>query len=341
MLKFGLMQDFRNPRQWHRPYPELYQQILEQIVRAEELGYDNVWLTEHHFTEDGYNPSLLPTAAAIAARTAHIRIGTFVLLLPFQHPVRVAEDATCVDIWSNGRLDLGIGQGYSYKEFNALSMRREERSARMAEGVELIKKFWTEERVTYSGRFTQVKDLALSPRPLQQPHVPIWIGARAEKATRRVARLGCNLLATIGPDPAPWYVDELTKLGRNAADFSIAQLRLVYLAETEDRAWEEAQAHIFSMMEFYGEILAEANDAPGDKEVFPFQSPRELRNSPFGRAAMIGTPDQVARKMEQFRKSFLCTHFIMSTQLPGLDPKKATTSLELFAKEIMPGFRNT
>jgi alkanesulfonate monooxygenase SsuD/methylene tetrahydromethanopterin reductase-like flavin-dependent oxidoreductase (luciferase family) len=138
MLKFGLMQDFRNPRQWRRPYAELYHQILEQIVRAEELGYDNVWLTEHHFTDDGYNPSLLPTAAAIAARTARIRVGTFVLLLPFQHPVRVAEDATCVDIWSNGRLDLGIGQGYSYKEFNALSMRRAERSARTAEGVELI-----------------------------------------------------------------------------------------------------------------------------------------------------------------------------------------------------------
>jgi len=93
-----------------------------------------------------------------------------VLSRTFQHPVRVAEDATCVDIWSNGRLDLGIGQGYSYKEFNALSMRREERSARIAEGVELIKKLWTEERVTYSGRFTQVKDPALSPRPIQQPH---------------------------------------------------------------------------------------------------------------------------------------------------------------------------
>jgi alkanesulfonate monooxygenase SsuD/methylene tetrahydromethanopterin reductase-like flavin-dependent oxidoreductase (luciferase family) len=153
--------------------------------------------------------------------------------------------------------------------------------------------------------------------------------------------IGCNLLATIGPDPSPGYVDELTKLGRNAADFSIAQLRLVYLAETEARAWEEAQAHIFSMMEFYGQILAEANDVPGDNEVFPFKSPRELRESPFGRAAMIGTADQVARKMEQFRNSFLCTHLIMSTQLPGLDPKKATTSLELFAKEIMPAFRET
>jgi alkanesulfonate monooxygenase SsuD/methylene tetrahydromethanopterin reductase-like flavin-dependent oxidoreductase (luciferase family) len=332
------MQDFRNPRQWRRPSPELYRAILNQVIRAEELGYDNVWLTEHHFAEDGYNPSLLPTAAAVAAATSRIRIGTFVLLLPFQHPVRVAEDATCIDIWSNGRFDLGVGQGYSYKEFNALCMRRGERSARLAEGVDLIKRLWTEEQVNYAGRFTQVKDLTLSPRPVQQPHVPIWIGARTEKATRRAARLGCNLLATIGPDPAPWYTDELAKNGRNPDDFSVAQLRLVYVAETEDQAWQDSQNHLFSMMEFYGEILAEANDAPGDKEVFPFKSARELRDSAFGRAVMIGTPDQVAKKLEQFHQSFRCTHFIMSTQLPGLDPRKATRSLELFAKEVKPGF---
>ena len=103
-MKFGIIHDFRNPPQWRRPYPELYHALLDQIVRAEEFGYDNVWLAEHHFTEDGYNPSSLPTAAAIAARTSRIRIGTYILLMPFQQPVRVAEDTTCIDIWSNGRL---------------------------------------------------------------------------------------------------------------------------------------------------------------------------------------------------------------------------------------------
>jgi alkanesulfonate monooxygenase SsuD/methylene tetrahydromethanopterin reductase-like flavin-dependent oxidoreductase (luciferase family) len=341
MLKIGLMQDFRNPREWQRPNAELYRAILDQIVRAEELGYDNVWLTEHHFADDGYNPSLMPTAAAIATRTHRIRIGTFVLLLPFQHPVKIAEDATCVDIWSDGRFDLGVGQGYSYKEFNALCMRREERSARFAEGVEILKRLWTEESVTFAGKFTQIKELRLSPRPVQQPHVPLWLGARTEKATRRVARYGCHLLATIGPDPAPWYLDELVKTGRKPAEFSIAQLRLVYVAKSEDQAWEDTQDHIFSMMEFYGDILAEANDAPGDKEVFQFKSPRGLRNSAMGKAMMIGTPDQVARKLEQFRKDFVCTHLIMSTQLAGLDPKKGTASLELFAREIMPSLRKS
>jgi len=338
-MRFGFMQDFRNPQPWQRPSAELYRALLDQIVRAEELGYDNVWLTEHHFTEDGYNPSLLPTASAIATRTSRIRIGTFVLLLPFQHPVRLAEDTNCVDIWSNGRFDLGVGQGYSYKEFDAFCMKREERSARLTEGVQLMQRLWTEENVTFAGRFTQVKGLTLSPKPVQQPHPPLWIGARTEKATRRAARLGCHLMATIGPDPAPWYLVALKECGRNPADFSIAQLRLVYVAETEDQAWEDTQEHIHSMMEFYGHILAEANDAPGDEQVWQFKQPQEIRNSAFGRAVMIGTPDQVARKLEQFRKDFVCTHFIMSTQLAGMDPKKATRSLELFAKEVLPSFR--
>jgi len=82
-MSFGFSEDFRNPKQWRRPFPELYKALRDQIVRCEELGYDNLWLTEHHLTEDGYNPSLLPTAAAVAARTSRMRIGTLVLLLPW------------------------------------------------------------------------------------------------------------------------------------------------------------------------------------------------------------------------------------------------------------------
>jgi len=153
--------------------------------------------------------------------------------------------------------------------------------------------------------------------------------------------MGCHLMATLGPDPAPWYVETLKECGRNPAHFNIAQLRLVYVAPTEDQAWEDTQEHLHSMMEFYGEILTEAKDAPGDENIWPFKHPGEIRHSAFGRAVMIGTPDQVARKIEQFSKDFRCTHFIMSTQLPGMDPRKGTRALELFAKEVMPSFRNT
>lgn len=340
-MKFGAMFDFRNPGQWHKPDAAFYKSQIDEIVRLEELGYDNVWLTEHHFFDDGYNPAVLPTAAAIAARTNRIRIGTFVLLMPFHNPVRVAEDAVCVDIISNGRFDLGVGQGYRAEEFTSLNIPRPERSARLAEGIDLVHRLFTEKNVTFNGKYTQVTDMTLYPRPVQQPGVPIWIGCRTEKATQRAARMGFHLMATLGPDPAIPYHAALKGLGRNPKDYNVAQLRAVYVARSADQAWEEAAPHLHYMMVNYGKWLSEANDAEGDKHVWDFSSASEFRKSPMADGLMIGTPDDVARKIETFRKEFACTHFIMATQLPGLDPVKATASLELFAKEVKPQFHTT
>ena len=339
-MKFGLMYDFRNPEQWRRSYPDLYRATLDQIVRVDELGYDNVWLTEHHFVDDGYNPSVLTAATAIAARTSRIRIGSFVLLLPFHNAVRVAEDAAAVDIWSNGRFDLGVGQGYRAEEFTSLCVPRGERSARLAEGIELIKRLWTEDGVSFSGDFNRVDNLTLTPKPVQKPHPPIWIGARTDNATRRAARLGFNLLGTIGPDPAIPYVKALREHGREPADYSIAQLRAVYVAKTADQAWEEAGEHLHYMMINYASWLAEAKDAAGDDRVWQIRDARELRESPYAEGLMVGTPEDCARKIERFRKDYACTHFIMVTQFAGLDPRKGLRSMELFAKEVMPHFRD-
>lgn len=338
-MRFGFMEDFRNPIKWRRPFPELYSAILDQIVRAEELGYDNVWLTEHHFTEDGYNPALMATASAIATRTSTIRIGTFILLLPFLHPARAAEDTVCADIFSNGRIDLGLGQGYSYHEWNAFCMNRSERGSRMREGIDLMTRLFTEDNVTFEGKYTQVKGMTLSPKPVQQPHPPIWIGARGPKAIKRAAEAGFHLMATLGPDPAPLYVETLKECGRNPADFNICQLRMVYCAQTEDQAWAECQDHLFHLFDFYQDILSEANDAEGDDQPLPITRAEEIRHSPLAEELMIGTPDQIARKMEKFCAKYQCTDFIMDSQFPGLDPKKGTRSLELFAQEVMPAFR--
>ncbi|MCC2655291.1 MAG: luciferase-like protein [Panacagrimonas sp.] len=337
-MKMGVMFDFRNPEPWRKPYPEFYKSQIDQIVRTEELGFDNCWLTEHHFVEDGYNPATLTVAAAVAARTHRIRIGTFVLLMPFHNPVRLAEDVVSVDILSNGRFDLGVGQGYRAGEFSAFKIPRKERAPRMQEGIELVEKLFNEKNVTFNGRFTQVEGMTLYPRPVQEP-LPIWIGCRAEKATARAARMGFHLMATIGPDPAPTYRQQLKDAGRNPADFNVAQLRVVYTAKTADQAWEEAAPHLHHMLRLYGVWLSEANDAEGDAAMSEIPPPEKLRHSPYAEGMMIGTPDEVARKMEKFRSEFDCSHFVMGTQLPGADPAKVRRALELFAKEVMPSFQ--
>ncbi|MGH8013497.1 MAG: LLM class flavin-dependent oxidoreductase [Candidatus Binataceae bacterium] len=339
-MRFGVMFDFRNPAQWRRSEPALYKSHLDEIARLEELDYDDVWLTEHHFVEDGYNPSVLPLAAAIAVRTSRIRIATFVLLLPFHNAVRVAEDAISVDILSGGRFDLGVGQGYRAEEFTALNIPRAERSARLAEGIELIDRLFKEQDVTFEGKYNRVSGMTLHPRPVQAGGPPIWIGCRTAKATERAARLGFHLLATLGPDPAGPYQAALLRFGREPKHFNIAQLRTVHVARNADQAWEEAAPHLHYMMTHYDHWLAEANDAAGDQEVWRISSHTQLRASSLAQGLMIGTPDEVSRKLEEFRAGCACTHFVMAAQFPGMDPALVTRSLELFAKEVMPNFRN-
>ncbi len=339
-MRIGLVFDFRNPPAWRKPDVGFYRTQIDAVVEVEQLGYDQCWLTEHHFVDDGYNPSLLPTAAAIAARTSTIRIGTFILLLPFHDPVRVAEDVACIDILSNGRFDLGVGQGYRAGEFEALRIPRKERAPRMAEGVELIRRLWTEEDVTFDGRFNGVTGMTLYPRPVQTPHPPIWLGCRTEKAIRRAARMGFHLMATLGPDPAPAYRAALAEAGRDPAAYNVAQVRAVYVAPTADEAWADAAPHLHYQMVRYAEWLGEANDAPGDQALWRFGSADELRHSAVAKALMIGTPDEVARKLERFRDSYDCTDLAIGMHLPGLDPVKANRSAALFAREVMPAFQS-
>lgn len=338
-MRFGFMEDFRNPVKWRRPWPAFYRQILDQIKRGEELGFDNIWLTEHHFTEDGYNPALMTTAAAVAMCTSRIRIGTFIVILPYQHPVLMAEEVANVDILSDGRFDFGVGQGYSHYEFDALCMDRSERGTRTRESIQLIERLFREEEVTFDGKYTQVKAARLSPKPVQTPHPPIWIGARGPKAITRAAQMGYHLMATIGPDPAPLYLDTLAADGRDPAAFNIAQLRMVYCAETEDQAWADCQDHLFHMLEFYQDILSEAADAEGDDKPLPVTKPADMRHSVLADHFMVGTPDQVNAKLQQFQQEYRCTDFIMNTQFPGLDPARGTRAMELFAREVMPNFR--
>lgn len=339
-MRFGIMYDFRNPQRWNIPAPKFYRAMMEQMIDAEVLGFDHVWLTEHHFTEDAYNPASLSMAAAIAAVTNRIRIGTFVLLLPFIHPVRAAEDIALADIISDGRFDIGVGMGYTHDEFNAFCADRSERAPRFVEGIELMRRLFTEDDVTFNGRFTQTKNLNLAPKTVQKPHPPLWIGARGPKAIRRAANFGANLMTTLGPDPAPLYLETLEALGRNPADFKIAQLRMVYCAESEDQAWDEIQDHLAHVFGYYERVLGEAADVEGDDQPLPFKSPEEIRHSVLAEGAiMAGTPDQVAAKLDAFCNEFKCTDFILSSHFAGIDPKKSSRSNELFAKHVIPAFR--
>ena len=195
--RFGVVFNCTNPGEFRRPWSQVYREVLDQAVAAEDLGYDHVWLTEHHFLDNGYCPSLLTVAGAIAAKTSRIKIGTWVLLLPLHHPLRVAEDAAVVDAISNGRLILGVGLGYRIEEFDAFGVAREDRPELVEEGIEVLRLAWRDEAFSYHGRHYHFDDINVTPKPAGAG-VPIWMAVRGLKPARRAARLRCPIALAAG-----------------------------------------------------------------------------------------------------------------------------------------------
>lgn len=343
-MNFGLLFPFRNSATAQLPFPELYRKHLDLVEQAEDLGYDTVWLTEHHFVEDGYSPSLLPIAAAIAARTKKIRIGTFVLLLPLHNPLRVAEDAATVDLISNGRLDLGLGQGYRVDEFIGFNIPRKERGARLEEGTEVIRRAWTETQWSFEGKFYKFTNITLVPNVVQRPHPPIWLAARGPKSIARAARNGYHLMGTGGVDQQQMYDAALRECGRRPEEYCIAQFRAVFVASKREKAWDAAEAGVHHMLTCYGRWFTEAHDLPGDTaygvDIPPIGQLRYSNTAQlFGEPLIIGTPDDAIRLIEDYQRRTRVTHLVMAMPLPGVDPKKIAKSMELFAEEVIPHFR--
>ena len=346
MLNFGLLLPFRNPKKWARSFADIYAEHIDSAVYAEELGYDTIWTTEHHFSEDGWSPSLLPILSAIGARTTTIRIGTFVIVLPFHHPVRIAEDAATVDIISNGRLDLGFGQGYWLSEFASFNISRKQRVSRLTEGIEIIKHCFEDESFSFDGKYWQLRDIELSPRPIQKPSPPIWVAAQAENSARRVARLGHHLSGTGGEDLQRYYDSELEKMGRSVDQHLISQCRAVYLAETEKKAWDDCEEHLHYMMSLYDKRYKEADDMESGAQIMsaPVIPPvgqlrHDKRVSFFQAPLIVGTPDDAIAEIKRYRESSRVTHLVMWMHMAGMPAEKIKNSMSLFAKEVMPHFR--
>src|SRR5262245_34889275 len=174
-------------RREHQADTEVYANTLDECRLVERLGFDTIWLAEHHFSTYGILPSLPVLAAAVARETRRIRIGTAVVIAPFAHPLRIAEEWAMVDILSDGRLEFGLGRGYQPKEFVGLDISMEHTRERFDECMEVIRRAWTEERVTFDGQFYKVPGVAVFPKPLQQPHPPLWTAAVSPDTYRLAA----------------------------------------------------------------------------------------------------------------------------------------------------------
>ena len=310
-----------------------FEETLRECERAEATGFDSIWLGEHH-----NNPVLYPAPliglSAVASRTQSIRLGTGVLLLPLYHPVMVAEEGAMVDMISGGRLILGVGAGYAPEEFAAFGYSLKERAGRLEEGASLLHRLWTEKNVTHDGKYYQVNNATIAPRPVQQPRPPIWFGAWVEPAIRRAARLGdawfvgpSANLAEITPC-ASLYKEACRALGCNG---EIALFRYVFVASSMSQAISAAGGPFIQAF-----------------ESMYFRWPHPVVKRPAGELTIerlaedriiLGDPETCIQEITRFRKELGLKHLVCRFSVPGIPRQACAASLDLFTREVMPVLR--
>jgi probable F420-dependent oxidoreductase len=316
---------------------EIYREAIEVAVELEAGGIDSVWTSEHHFVDDGYMPSQLPVLAAIAARTSRIRLGTGVLLAPMFDPLRLAEDAATVDLISGGRLTLGVGIGWRTEEFEGFGVPTRERGSRLEATITVLRQAWSDGLVTGDGRHFRYDGLNVSPKPAQPGGPPIWIGAGAEAAVRRVGRVADGYFAgPVSPDSLEqrigWAREEAVAAGRDPMSISASLYRPTFAWRDGD-AWERVREFAWYSSWKYGDMA----DARGSRErARPPSMPAEDEGR-IRRTMNAGTPDKVAEEMLRYRDVLGDEGtYVARAHFPGLDPGVAAESRRILIEEVLP-----
>ncbi len=313
-----------------------YRDALEEVVRGEELGFDSVWMEEHHSVPDHYWPSPLPVLAGFATRTSRLLLGTDILVAPFYHPVRLAEDVALLDVMSGGRFVLGLAIGYKPDEFALYGAELKKRGARFEEQLAIMKGLWTQDAVAFHGAHYHVEG-RLEPKPVASPHPPVWIGGWGEVTLRRAATLGDNWIPGPTADLARLLASKQQFLANRQAAWRTAPVtewpltRDVIIADTDREARDLAERHI--MISYRKEY------AGGWRHPFIDASLAIDLDALMKGRFVIGGPDQVIRALAPFVEQYGMTHLICRLFFPGMPHRHIMRELELLSKEVFPAFK--
>lgn len=334
---------------------EYFDQVLRLSERGDELGYTSVKAVEHYFHDyGGHTPSPIVILSAIAARTRRVRPITGAVIPAFNHPIKAASELAMLDNISKGRLDVGFGRAFIPKEFDAFGVNMDDSREKFDEGVGVIKRLWTEDRVTHHGRFWQFEDIHLTPRPVQKPHPPIWIAAvLSEESFVKTGRQGYNMMIV----PYAGALDRNAKLlqayrdawdaaghPRNAWQVQVSLH--AYIAETHQEAVEGFKRPMDRYVEVFSEAVSSWEGRTSGNyagyaqmvEMIRTTTPQKVID---GHTALVGTPDEVVEQVAYLRS--VLGEFEPSLQINfgGMSDREAFRTVELFATQVAPRFADT
>ena len=321
-MQLDITYDMRAPSFGSHPR-ELYAAALDQVQWADELGFDNVGLGEHHASPDGYNPSPLVLAAAMGARSRRIRLRTSVLLAPLYDPIKLAEDAAVTQLATGGRLVLGIGGGYRPAEFEMFGRRLEDRWQQIGDTIALLRLAWTGEPFEWQGRRCHV-----TPRP--EPAPPILLGGSSAAAARRAARIADGWFPPLEPALWPPYREECLKLGKpDPGDYPTPGPIFLWISKQPERDWERIAPHALHQLRSYSEWTVEAFGKPAGPYAKDITEDRVRQSG----AYRVVTPEQALSLAEKLGpKSVL----FLNPLLAGIEPSFSWQMLKLYEREVHP-----
>ena len=345
-MKVGILfTSHPDPKSEPYPHQAIHERTTREILEAEELGFDSVWIAEHHFSNKyGILPDPFSYLSYLAAKTTRIQLGAAVMVVPLHHPMRIVENAAFVDILSNGRFQLGLGSGYRPYEFEGLGISYEERREIQAEAIPLILDGFHKKRVNANGkyfRFEMDDSYEIFPQPVQQPHPPFYMGAGTAGSIRMAARNGFGLMqsslpsaATIGEHIAVYreHMPEApAPLNANPAFGEVDVVRMTYVAPTDARARDESEEGITHHMKTFlggavGRYLGDVTEK-ADESQFAYE--HLVKDT-----ILHGSPDTVLRKVEAFRD--VGTTSLMIHYPPYYGAERTLDMLRLFAAEVLP-----
>lgn len=317
-MRLGMYVDMRNAPAWRRPWAAHYGRWLERIEEAERLGADAVWLTEHHFFDDGYLPQCWTMAAAIAARTKRVRIGTAVALLPLHSAIETAEQVALVDVISDGRVEAGFGVGYRRPEYQAFHGDFKRRYGVFAERIGEMRQLWGE---------LDGAPRPVTPGPIQNP-VPLWGGFGGPMGARVAGRLGLGL-QSIDRALYPEYLTGLEAGDHDPSSARVAGQVEFLVTDDPEKAWDEIGEHVIYRWQSYNRYMFEGTSREG-RENLHFD-PRAMKER-----FVLGTPEHVAAVIAERTSGLPVTDVYCWSDFPGISDKLIDRHLELTFSQLAP-----
>jgi alkanesulfonate monooxygenase SsuD/methylene tetrahydromethanopterin reductase-like flavin-dependent oxidoreductase (luciferase family) len=311
-------------------------ETLEQVRLARQLGFDSIWAGEHHVTPGFHFFPQLALLQRVAGEAEGLWIGTNVALLPLHNPVELAETGAFMDVMTGGKFLLGVGLGYRPEEYAIYRVPMAERTSRLTEGIEIIKRLWSENSVTHQGRHWQFRDASIRPRPLRSPP-PIIVGAQVEPAIRRAARIGDGWLVV----PIPTLEQLATQMScyrsaRAAANLPasehICRLLEVGCARDEEVAYRRVAPYLMEKYKAYFSWGLQGLTL--DPQAGPEQQFRSLATNRFA----VGGPASVIEMLIAQHQAGI-THLSMRVSWPGMEQSDILSGIELLGREVLPAVR--